>query len=295
VTDFLGTQFRFGGASTITVADTSTPTQVASTAAGARLITLAGTLTAARTIVLVTQPGWDWTIWNTTAQTVTVAAQSGGTTVPVQSGAILSVIATSAGIALPTIASNRTVAAVSGAAYSIAGQYEDVTVENGVSSTITLRDASVAVVGEWHLIKSAAGASTAEVQLISVSGDIDGNSGISLGLHTTAAAFVQYYGGGSWGVISTSNSTLPFSPSNAGALAGDSLTATSFVAVQTDDAAAFLSLGATAPCTWKRYGGSPESHVAANPGSLCSDYTNGELYIKKTGTGNTGWKLVTHA
>lgn len=41
--------------------------------------------------------------------------------------------------------------------------------------------------------------------------------------------------------------------------------------------------------------GSPESVVTATPGSYCADSTNGEGYIKHTGTGNTGWKLVTHA
>lgn len=47
--------------------------------------------------------------------------------------------------------------------------------------------------------------------------------------------------------------------------------------------------------TWTHSAGSPEGAVTANKGSLCSDTTNGELYIKNTGTGNTGWKLVTHA
>lgn len=41
--------------------------------------------------------------------------------------------------------------------------------------------------------------------------------------------------------------------------------------------------------------GSPEGAVTAPLGSYCADSTNGEGYIKKSGTGNTGWKLVTHA
>lgn len=41
--------------------------------------------------------------------------------------------------------------------------------------------------------------------------------------------------------------------------------------------------------------GSPEGVVSARRGSLYADYTNGENYIKNTGAGNTGWKLVTHA
>jgi hypothetical protein len=45
-----------------------------------------------------------------------------------------------------------------------------------------------------------------------------------------------------------------------------------------------------------RYGGaSPESVVTEVPGALYTDTTNGELYIKVTGTGNTGWKKMTHA
>ncbi|MES2359971.1 MAG: hypothetical protein V4529_16650 [Gemmatimonadota bacterium] len=54
-----------------------------------------------------------------------------------------------------------------------------------------------------------------------------------------------------------------------------------------------LVIGAATSITYNA--GSPESVVAANLGSLCCDTTNGELYVKKTGSGNTGWKLVTHA
>lgn len=38
--------------------------------------------------------------------------------------------------------------------------------------------------------------------------------------------------------------------------------------------------------------GSPETVVAANVGVSCIDTTNGDLYIKKTGTTNAGWQLV---
>ena len=41
--------------------------------------------------------------------------------------------------------------------------------------------------------------------------------------------------------------------------------------------------------------GTPEAAVTAAVGSICFDTTNGVAYIKKTGTGNTGWKLVTQA
>lgn len=38
--------------------------------------------------------------------------------------------------------------------------------------------------------------------------------------------------------------------------------------------------------------GSPEGVVSANVGSTCRDRTNGVLYIKRTGTGNTGWSAT---
>ncbi|MFK3965668.1 hypothetical protein ACI2KT_18890 [Ensifer adhaerens] len=41
--------------------------------------------------------------------------------------------------------------------------------------------------------------------------------------------------------------------------------------------------------------GTPEAVVSAPIGSICTDTTNGVAYMKKTGTGNTGWKLVTQA
>lgn len=41
--------------------------------------------------------------------------------------------------------------------------------------------------------------------------------------------------------------------------------------------------------------GSPEGAVTAVVGSLCLDSTNGEVYVKNSGTGNTGWKLITRA
>jgi len=46
-----------------------------------------------------------------------------------------------------------------------------------------------------------------------------------------------------------------------------------------------ISVGATAPLTGT---GSPEGSVTANPGQLYVEDTN-EIYLKVTGTGNTGW------
>lgn len=39
-------------------------------------------------------------------------------------------------------------------------------------------------------------------------------------------------------------------------------------------------------------GGSPEGVVAADPSTLCLDFTNGRLYLKRTGTGNAGWVQI---
>lgn len=38
--------------------------------------------------------------------------------------------------------------------------------------------------------------------------------------------------------------------------------------------------------------GTPEGNEAANVGSIAYDRTNGNVYIKKTGTGNTGWEQI---
>ena len=38
--------------------------------------------------------------------------------------------------------------------------------------------------------------------------------------------------------------------------------------------------------------GTPEGAVVANPGALCHDYSNGDVYVKKTGAGNTGWLVL---
>lgn len=40
------------------------------------------------------------------------------------------------------------------------------------------------------------------------------------------------------------------------------------------------------------YTGNPEGVVNANPSSLCHDPVSGNIYVKQTGTGNTGWKLI---
>ncbi len=39
--------------------------------------------------------------------------------------------------------------------------------------------------------------------------------------------------------------------------------------------------------------GNPEGVVSANPSSLCHDPVSGSVYKKETGTGNTGWVLLT--
>lgn len=43
------------------------------------------------------------------------------------------------------------------------------------------------------------------------------------------------------------------------------------------------------------YTGNPEGNVSANPSSLCHDPVSGNIYFKQSGTGNTGWVLITSA
>jgi hypothetical protein len=41
--------------------------------------------------------------------------------------------------------------------------------------------------------------------------------------------------------------------------------------------------------------GTPETNITANIGSICTDTTNGDLYLKSTDASNTGWRLVASA
>ena len=41
--------------------------------------------------------------------------------------------------------------------------------------------------------------------------------------------------------------------------------------------------------------GTPEGFITAGRGSICANTTAGNLWMKFTGSGNTGWKLVTQA
>jgi hypothetical protein len=43
------------------------------------------------------------------------------------------------------------------------------------------------------------------------------------------------------------------------------------------------------------YVGNPNGAVTANPAALCFDYTVGTVYVKASGTGNTGWVLLSTA
>jgi hypothetical protein len=61
------------------------------------------------------------------------------------------------------------------------------------------------------------------------------------------------------------------------------------------DGSGRLVMGSSTGPVVTTYAGSPESNVTAPIGSLCTDSTNGVAYVKKSGTGNTGWKLVTQA
>lgn len=61
-----------------------------------------------------------------------------------------------------------------------------------------------------------------------------------------------------------------------------------------------LDIGATSITTTgelttrliKSNAGSPEGVVTASPSAICRDTTNGRLYLKRSGTGNTGWVQI---
>ena len=105
---YVGTEFRFGGAATIQVADSAASTQVPPSLATARFVQLVGTLTATRTVVIATQPGWDWVFQNSASQIVNVAAQSGGTTVSLAPSVIATIVSTSTGMIIDTGATGST-------------------------------------------------------------------------------------------------------------------------------------------------------------------------------------------
>lgn len=56
-----------------------------------------------------------------------------------------------------------------------------------------------------------------------------------------------------------------------------------------------INFGATTAAGLYNGSGTPEAAVTAAVGSFYLDTTNGVAYMKKTGIGNTGWKLVTQA
>lgn len=68
-------------------------------------------------------------------------------------------------------------------------------------------------------------------------------------------------------------------------------------------AASEMTIGAGSPSTLgniktsllRNNAGSPETVVAAPVGAIAQDTTNGVVYVKKTGTGNTGWQRVPSA
>ncbi len=50
----------------------------------------------------------------------------------------------------------------------------------------------------------------------------------------------------------------------------------------------YLEFGGSSACICYR-SGSPEGQITAAPSSVCHDYANGLVYVKESGTGNTGW------
>ena len=87
---YLDELFRFGGAATVTVGDTSSATYATDEQTAARLILLSGTLTATRSVVL--QPraaGAEWLLGNATTQVVQVRATASGSSLEIGPGEII--------------------------------------------------------------------------------------------------------------------------------------------------------------------------------------------------------------
>jgi hypothetical protein len=111
-----------------------------------------------------------------------------------------------------------------------------------------------------------------------------------------ASAFLRAYSNGVVGIRAGNADRMAFNTSGSIAPGADGtqnfgVTATRWLAGYFRS----IVLGAAGTAFITSNAGAPEGVVTAPVGSLCLDYTNGVAYMKKTGTGNTGWKLVTQA
>lgn len=133
---------------------------------------------------------------------------------------------------------------------------------------------------------------------IIMGGDPNNNAGAAVSINAGSYHRLAYHVGGGERTVSTAAIKFAGSPANI------------FADVTYNPAAATAASSGTIPSSPSLVringllagtvaittnAGSPEGVITANLGSYCADTTNGEGYIKKSGTGNTGWKLITHA
>ena len=133
---------------------------------------------------------------------------------------------------------------------------------------------------------------------IIMGGDPNNNAGAAVKINGGSYHRLAYHVGGGERTQSTAAIAFTGSPTNIfadvtyhpnGALAGSSGT------IPASPSSVRINGLLAGTVAFTTNAGSPEGVVTANLGSYCADTTNGEGYIKKTGSGNTGWKLITHA
>jgi hypothetical protein len=89
------------------------------------------------------------------------------------------------------------------------------------------------------------------------------------------------------------NGSLNLLPSGTGnVVVGDKAT-TTILKVKRKDPGEFINLADQfRHVAFFTSDGSPENSIISGVGSLCTDFSNGDLYIKRTGSGNTGWSTI---
>ncbi len=111
-----------------------------------------------------------------------------------------------------------------------------------------------------------------------------------LTLHNDSAdaqASMAFYPAGLAAFLSYPAASLAFGAGGATSL--DVALSRSAAGVLTVYGGSGASLGNIVTSLIRNSAGSPESVVSAPVGAICHDTTNGDLYVKESGTGNTGW------
>ncbi|MEO5628101.1 MAG: SGNH/GDSL hydrolase family protein [Candidatus Saccharimonadales bacterium] len=105
-----------------------------------------------------------------------------------------------------------------------------------------------------------------------------------------AGAEFGMYSGGLAAIIGYPGFTMIFGPGGAGAY--DATFFRSAVGEMTIGGASAATFGNIKTNLLRNNAGSPETVISAPVGAITQDTTNGIVYVKKTGTGNTGWQRV---